>query len=62
MPEVVEHGITGFIVDGEEQAIKAVKEAGRLRARFEERFAGGRMATQYEEVYRGLIACGARHA
>jgi glycosyltransferase involved in cell wall biosynthesis len=58
VPEVVEDGITGFIVDGEEQAIKAVKEAGRLdrgriRARFEERFAAGRMARQYEEVYRG---------
>lgn len=67
VPEVVEDGITGFIVDGEEQAIKAVKEAGRLdrsriRARFEERFEAGRMARQYEEVYRGLITCGARHA
>jgi glycosyltransferase involved in cell wall biosynthesis len=66
VPEVLEDGVTGFIVDGEEQAIKAVKEAGRLdrsriRARFEERFAAGRMARQYEESYRKLIGRGARH-
>ncbi len=33
VPEVIEDGVTGFIVDNEEQAIKAVKEAGRLDRR-----------------------------
>ena len=66
VPEVVEDGVTGFIVDDEEQAIEAVKEAGRLdrstiRARFEERFAASRMARQYEETYRALVARGAHH-
>ena len=43
MPEVVEDGVTGFIVENEEQAVRAVGDLGRLdrrkvRARFEERF------------------------
>jgi glycosyltransferase involved in cell wall biosynthesis len=67
VPEVVEDGVTGFIVDGEEQAIRAVKELGLLdrrvvRARFEERFAASRMAHEYETRYRNLIARGGRFA
>ncbi|MBR0847233.1 glycosyltransferase family 4 protein [Bradyrhizobium diazoefficiens] len=63
VPEVVEDGVTGFIVDGEEQAIEAVKEVVRLdrrkvRARFEERFLASRMASEYEDRYRELIARG----
>ncbi len=59
VPEVVEDGATGFIVDGEEQAIKAIKEAVRLdrrtvRARFDERFVASRMAREYESRYREL--------
>ncbi|MEY9524439.1 glycosyltransferase involved in cell wall biosynthesis [Bradyrhizobium japonicum] len=65
VPEVVEDGVTGFIVDGEEQAIRAVKELRRLdrrvvRARFEERFVASRMANDYETRYRELVARGAR--
>jgi glycosyltransferase involved in cell wall biosynthesis len=64
VPEVVEDGVTGFIVDGEEQAIGAVKEVVRLdrrkvRARFEERFLASRMAREYESRYRELVARGA---
>ena len=60
VPEVVEDGVTGFIVDGVEQAIAAVNEVGRLdrtrvRARFEERFAASRMARAYEGRYRELM-------
>ncbi|MEZ0059892.1 glycosyltransferase involved in cell wall biosynthesis [Bradyrhizobium elkanii] len=67
VPEVIEDGVTGFIVDGEAQAIEVVEQAARLdrsrvRARFEERFVASRMATQYEESYRGLVAGGANHA
>ena len=63
VPEVVEDGVTGFIVDGEEQAIAAVNQVGRLdrrlvRARFEARFAASRMARAYEGRYRELMrAC-----
>ncbi|WP_407192317.1 glycosyltransferase family 4 protein [Bradyrhizobium sp. STM 3566] len=65
VPEVIEHGLTGFIVESEEQAVKAVGELAKLdrkrvRARFEERFTARRMAQQYEERYRELIAPAAR--
>lgn len=61
VPEVVEHGLTGFVVENEEQAVKAVGELGKLdrrrvRARFEERFTAGRMARQYENRYGELVA------
>ncbi|WP_027576820.1 glycosyltransferase family 4 protein [Bradyrhizobium sp. WSM1743] len=67
VPEVVEDGVTGFIVDGEQQAIEAVKEVVRLdrrkvRARFEERFAASRMAREYENRYRELVARGGPRA
>jgi glycosyltransferase involved in cell wall biosynthesis len=56
VPEVIEHGVTGFIVKNEAQAIEAVRELGRLdrariRARFEERFSAIRMARDYEQQY-----------
>ncbi|MCA1499015.1 MULTISPECIES: glycosyltransferase family 4 protein [unclassified Bradyrhizobium] len=65
VPEVIEHGLTGFIVENEEQAVKAVGELGKLdrrrvRARFEERFTAYRMARQYEDQYRKLAAAAAR--
>jgi hypothetical protein len=51
---------TGFIVDGEEDAVRAVREVSRLdrraiRARFEERFTAVRMAREYEARYRELV-------
>jgi glycogen synthase len=64
VPEVIDDGITGFIVENEEEAIRAVKEVARLdrkkvRARFEERFSAQRMAREYEELYRKLISAAA---
>jgi glycosyltransferase involved in cell wall biosynthesis len=61
VPEVIEDGVTGFIVDGEEDAVRAVLELPHLdrriiRARFEERFTADRMAREYEALYRELIA------
>jgi glycosyltransferase involved in cell wall biosynthesis len=60
VPEVIDDGVTGFIVDSEQEAIRAVSEASRLdrrkvRARFEERFSANRMARQYETQYRKLV-------
>jgi len=59
VPEVVEQGLTGFIVDSVDDALAALKEAARLerqrvRARFEERFSATRMAQDYLAVYRAL--------
>jgi glycosyltransferase involved in cell wall biosynthesis len=60
VPEVVEDGVTGFIVDNEEHAIDAVRRLGHLdrrkiRARFEERFSARRMAREYESRYCKLV-------
>jgi glycosyltransferase involved in cell wall biosynthesis len=62
VPEVVEHGVTGLIVDGEAAAVDAINNRlsqmsrHRIRARFEERFTSRRMAEDYLAVYRKLIA------
>ena len=59
VPEIVEEGVTGFIVEDEAGAIGAVRRLGALsrqqvRARFEARFTARRMATDYLSVYRAL--------
>jgi glycosyltransferase involved in cell wall biosynthesis len=59
-PEIVEHGVTGFVVEDIRSAINAVKEAiklprDRVRERFEERFTARRMAKDYLETYRRMI-------
>jgi glycosyltransferase involved in cell wall biosynthesis len=61
VPEVVDDGVTGFIVDSEAEAVSAVRGVARLdrrqvRARFEQRFSAHRMAREYEGQYRKLIA------
>lgn len=64
VPEVVEDGVTGFIVDSEEEAVQALKNLDRIdrrtvRARFEERFTAERMARAYEGHYRKLLQASA---
>jgi glycosyltransferase involved in cell wall biosynthesis len=59
VPEVVDHGITGFVCDSVDDAVAAVAripELSRARCRrvFEERFGAERMASEYVEVYRRL--------
>ena len=59
VPEVVEDGVTGFIVEDEAQAVKAVRrlamlERIRVRSTFERRFAVERMAADYVSGYRRL--------
>ncbi len=61
VPEIVEHGVTGFVVDSVEAAVAAVRDAERLdreevRLRCEERFSAARMARDYLAVYRSLRA------
>jgi glycosyltransferase involved in cell wall biosynthesis len=56
VPEVVDHGITGFVVSDEEEAIQAIKRIGeldrrRIRAQFERRFTSQRMAEEYLKQY-----------
>jgi glycosyltransferase involved in cell wall biosynthesis len=59
VPEIVEHGVTGFIVNSIDEAVSAVGRVVRLeraevRARFEQRFGVDRMARDYLAVYRAL--------
>jgi glycosyltransferase involved in cell wall biosynthesis len=58
--EVIEHGVTGFIVDTVEEAVEAAKQVGRLdrariRASFERRFTADAMAAGYEQAYRAVL-------
>ena len=60
VPEVIDEGITGFIVDTEEQAIQAIARLGeldrrRVRDAFESRFTSKRMAEEYLRYYKQLI-------
>ena len=59
-PEIIEDGITGFIVEDETSAVADVGrlpdlDRDRIRRRFEERFTARRMALDYMEAYRTLI-------
>jgi glycosyltransferase involved in cell wall biosynthesis len=60
-PEVVDDGVTGFIVDDEEAAATAVQAAARLdrrevRRRFERRFSATAMARGYLDLYADRLA------
>jgi glycosyltransferase involved in cell wall biosynthesis len=57
--EVIDQGITGFIVRSIEEAVAALGEVRRLdrgaiRRRFEQRFSATRMARDYVALYRKL--------
>jgi len=61
VPEVVEDGLTGFIVDDIAGAVAAVGrlhtlDRAAIRRRFEERFTARRMAEDYLAIYRRLGA------
>jgi glycosyltransferase involved in cell wall biosynthesis len=63
--EVIEHGVTGLIVDDIHQARIALVQAismdrRKIRRRFEERFTARRMASDYVRIYRNLIRHAAR--
>jgi glycosyltransferase involved in cell wall biosynthesis len=61
VPEVVEDGLTGFVVGDEAAAAAAVGRLATLdrraiRRRFEERFSATAMAQRYVAIYRRLAA------
>jgi glycosyltransferase involved in cell wall biosynthesis len=63
VPEVIDEGVTGFVVDSIEEGARAVKQVAGLSRRvcrevFEQRFDAARMARDYVEVYRGLVRSG----
>jgi glycosyltransferase involved in cell wall biosynthesis len=59
VPEVIDEGVTGFVVEDETSAVAAVSQLANVsragvRQRFEERFTARRMATDYLSIYREL--------
>jgi glycosyltransferase involved in cell wall biosynthesis len=61
VPEIVEDGVTGVIVETVEEAIGALPQVlaldrKKVRHRFEQRFSATRMAKEYVKVYRSLLA------
>src|SRR5262249_26509004 len=56
VPEVIVHGVTGFVVDGEDGAVDALRRLNeidrrRVRALFELRFSATAMARRYLALY-----------
>jgi glycosyltransferase involved in cell wall biosynthesis len=65
VPEVLEHGVTGFLVDSIDEAVAAVDRVSTLsrravRERFEQRFSSTRMAHNYIDIYREILNRDAR--
>jgi glycosyltransferase involved in cell wall biosynthesis len=60
VPEIIDEGLTGFVVNNVDRAVAAVPRAAALnrswiRRRFEQRFSVERMARGYIEVYDGVL-------
>ena len=60
VPEVIENGLTGFIVQSHDAAVAAVRRAltldrRRIRARFELRFSAAAMARRYLGIYEEIV-------
>jgi glycosyltransferase involved in cell wall biosynthesis len=64
VPEIVEEGVTGFIVASEDEAVAAVERLATLdrhaiRAVFERRFSATVMARNYVRLYQQLLTADA---
>jgi glycosyltransferase involved in cell wall biosynthesis len=60
MPELIDHGVTGFLVESVDEAVAAVARIGEIdraacRAAVAARFTVDRMADRYLALYRALI-------
>jgi glycosyltransferase involved in cell wall biosynthesis len=60
MPELVDDGVTGFLVDNVDEAVDAIGRIGEInraacRAAVSERFTVERMADRYLDLYRSLL-------
>jgi glycosyltransferase involved in cell wall biosynthesis len=61
VPEVLDNGVTGFIVKDSDEAVKVADQVSSLsrlecRRKFDERFSASRMANDYVAIYNRLIA------
>ena len=60
MPELIQHGVNGYLVDSLDEVPQAIEAAGRfdratVRASVEQRFDVSRMVDEYLEVYRRIV-------
>lgn len=60
MPEIIDHGVTGFLVDTPEEAVTAIERAGEIdrrtvRQAVADRFTVDRMADEYIALYRRIL-------
>jgi glycosyltransferase involved in cell wall biosynthesis len=60
MPELIDHGVTGFLVDGVDEAVAAIGRIGEIdraacRAAVAARFTVDRMADRYLALYRSIL-------
>ena len=60
VPEIIDQGVTGALVDTMEEAVKMLPKVLALdrhavRRRFEQRFSSARMASEYVALYRSLL-------
>jgi glycosyltransferase involved in cell wall biosynthesis len=64
VPEIIDHGVSGMIVDSEDEAVSAVHRAvtldrAKVRGVFDARFTAARMARDYVALYQDMIAAAA---
>jgi glycosyltransferase involved in cell wall biosynthesis len=62
LPELIDHGVTGFLVDTFDEAVAAIDRIGEIdrkacRRHVAKHFTVERMADQYEALYRQLLSC-----
>lgn len=60
VPEIIEDGVTGYVVDSIDAAVDRLRHATMLdrhvvREKFEQRFSASRMAADYVRIYRRLL-------
>ena len=60
MPELIDHGVTGFLVDSVDAAVEAIDRVGEIdraacRAAVAARFTVDRMADRYLDLYRSVL-------
>ncbi len=61
VPEVIDDGLTGFIVENDDEAVAALARVDtldrrKIRERFEERFTDRRMTADYVKLYEAMLA------
>ena len=66
VPEIIEDGVTGFIVENEDEAIDAIEripdlDRRRVRAVFERRFTARHMAESYRRSFQRVLAASDRN-